>query len=126
MDLEKIISESGLNFLKNIDFEEKTPGRFFQKEKIDLGNGWRQFYVILLPNVESPTHNHSKERFIETHLLLFGEGKFIIYKEHTKQEVNLEVGKFHKVFSDLKNNPKHKYIAGKQGSITLALEILKK
>ena len=126
MDLEKIIDDSGFKFLKNITFEEVTPGRFFQKEKIDLGNGLRYFYVILMPNIESPIHDHSKEKIIETHQLLFGDGKFIIYENNNKQEINLELDNFHKVFSNFENTPKHKYVAGKKGSITLAIEILKK
>ena len=121
MIIDKIIKKSGLLFLKNIEFEEKTLGRYFQKNKIDIGNGLKYFYVLLGPNTESPVHNHKNEDMEETHLLLFGSGKFIIYGEEEK-EINLELGKFHRVFSTFDNAPNHKYIAGPEGSITLALE----
>lgn len=121
----EMIGRSGLDFLKNIEFEEKSEGRFFQKEKIDLGNGLRHFYVILCPNVESPIHNHQGENMDETHLLLYGSGKFVIYgggSSGGQSELELEIGKFHPIFSTQTSTPNHKYIAGPNGSICLALE----
>ena len=53
-----MITESGLDFLNTVAFEQITKGRFFQREKIDLGHGRKQFYVILGPNIESPIHDH--------------------------------------------------------------------
>jgi hypothetical protein len=122
--LSKMIEQSGLNFLNNIEFEEKSPGRFFQRKKIELGSGIKQFYVILGPYAESPVHNHSGENMDETHLLLCGSGKFIIYNEHGEiaEEMKLELGKFHKKFSTAISSPNHKYIAGPEGSICLASE----
>ena len=121
---EELIKKSGLSFLKGIDFEEQTPGRFFQKEKLNLGQGFRQFYVILGPNIESPIHNHAGQNMSETHMLLYGEGKFIIYddKGRENQQLVLDKGKFHQIFSTTTKSPDHKYIAGPEGSITLALE----
>lgn len=119
--LTEMIRKSGLNFLKSIEFEERSPGRFFQKEKIDLENGMKQFYVILGPNIESPIHNHKGEEMDETHLLLYGSGKFIIYGDN-ERELELEIGKFHPIFSTQTSTPNHKYIAGSEGSICLALE----
>ena len=119
--LTEIIEESKLDFLKNIEFEEKTPGRYFQKEKINLGNGYKQFYVVLGPNIESPIHNHKGENMVETHLLLYGSGKFIIY-EDSLRELKLKLGDFHEIFSTESTCPDHKYIAGSKGSVCLALE----
>ncbi len=119
--LKKILSKAHLDFLQKIAFTEITPGRFFQKEKIDLGNGYKQFFVVLGPNVESPVHNHKGQNMEETHLLFYGSGKFIVYGEEI-EEVNLEMSKFHKIFNTKDKTPDHKYIAGPQGSITLALE----
>ncbi len=120
--LEGFVNNLKLDFLQNIEFIEVTPGRFFQKEKIDLGNGYKQFFVVLGPNIESPIHNHKGQKMEETHLLLYGSGKFLIYRGGGIEEIILEKGKFHKIFSDQANCPDHKYIAGKEGSITLALE----
>ncbi|MEE9525437.1 MAG: hypothetical protein V3V78_02405 [Candidatus Woesearchaeota archaeon] len=117
----EMIAKSRLDFLKDIEFEEITSGRFFQKDKIDLGNGLKQFYVILGPNVESPIHNHKGENMDEKHLLLYGSGKFIIYEANEK-ELELEKGVFHPIFSTQTYSPDHKYIAGKEGSICLVLE----
>ena len=117
----EMIRKSGLDFLKNIEFEEMGKGRFFQKEKIYLGKGLRQFYVILGPNVESPIHNHQGENMDEIHLLLYGSGKFVIYGD-IERVIELEIGKFHPIFSTQTSTPNHKYIAGSDGSICLALE----
>ena len=118
-----IISRSKLGFLKKIEFTEITPGRFFQKTKIDLGNGWKQFFVILGPNIESPMHNHENQNMEETHMLLYGSGKFVIYDKDSKQkELILSPGEFHEIFSTFNNSPNHKYIAGPKGSVTLTLE----
>jgi len=124
MNVKEIIAKPELSFLNGIEFEEKTPGRFFQKEKVDMGNGFKQFIVILGPNIESPIHNHTGQNMAETHLLLYGEGKFIIYNEDGSVNgvLNLKQGEFHETFSDEKVSPNHKYIAGPKGSITLALE----
>jgi len=123
-DISNIIQKSGLNFLKNIEFEEITKGRYFQKEKINLGNSLKQFYVILAPNIESPIHTHKGQNIEETHLLLYGSGKFIIYDLHNnpEHEIVLFKGQFHKIFSAPEFTPLHKYVAGSEGSITLALE----
>lgn len=120
--LENILDKSGLDYLHKEDFEEKTPGRFFQKEKVDLGNGLKQFIVVLGPNIKSPIHNHQGENLTETHLLLWGSGRFIIYEDGEESELILEKGKFHEIFTTPLKNPDHKYIAGPEGSITLALE----
>lgn len=117
----QLIKKSGLTFLENLEFEEKNKGRFFQKDKIDLGNRLKYFYVILGPNVESPIHNHKGENVDETHLLLYGSGKFVIYDD-TERELKLEIGKFHPIFSTINSFPNHKYVAGSEGSIVLALE----
>lgn len=118
--IKKIIKKSGLDFLEEVDFEEKSKGRFFQKEKTEMGN-LKFFYVILGPNVESPVHNHKGENMEEAHLLLYGSGKFIIYPE--EKELKLKKGKFHPIFSSKDHTPDHKYVAGPEGSVCLALEI---
>jgi len=122
--LELLIAESGLDFLKEIEFIEKSPGRYFQKEKIGLENGMRQFYVILAPNAQSPIHNHIGENMDETHILIHGSGKFLIYDNegNIKKELELKKGEFHPIFSTPSESPNHRYIAGPKGSITLALE----
>ncbi|HLX55126.1 MAG TPA: hypothetical protein VKR58_14365, partial [Aquella sp.] len=105
------------------DFEEKTPGRFFQKEKVELGEGFKQFIVIHCPSNESPIHNHQDDNMLETHLLIWGSGKFVIYdKGKPIKELPLIKGKFHEIFSNIQNNPDHKYVTGAEGSVTLALE----
>lgn len=120
--LQEIIRKSNLDFLKDINFAEITPGRFFQKEKIDLGGGLRQFIVVLAPGVESPVHNHAGQNMEETHMLLWGSGKFLIYENGVVKELILEKGKFHKIFTTPSYAPDHKYVAGPEGSITIALE----
>lgn len=122
--LEEMIAESGLEFLSRIDFEEPTPGRFFQKRKVNIGNGLVQFYVVLGPNIESPVHNHAGQNMTETHLLLHGSGEFVIYDQQgePEREVELVRGIFHEKFSTATQTPDHKYIAGPQGSICLASE----
>ena len=124
MGIKEIIAKSRIDFLNSLYFEEKTPGRFFQKEKVDLGEGFKKFIVILGPNMESPIHDHIGQRMTETHLLLYGEGKFIIYNKDgsINREVHLKKDQFHEIFSTSENSPKHKYVAGHEGSITLALE----
>jgi hypothetical protein len=122
--LESIIEKSGLDFLRRIEFEQVTPGRYFQKEKTDIGNGCKMFFVVLGPNVESPVHNHAGQNMEETHLLLYGSGKFILYvdKNRPLKKFVLEEGKFHKPFSTKSETPDHQYVAGSRGSITLAIE----
>ncbi|MCC6447446.1 MAG: hypothetical protein IT215_02020 [Chitinophagaceae bacterium] len=121
--LNKIIEDSKLNFLNNIEFIEKTPGRYFQKNKTLISDNEYQFYVVLGPNVESPIHNHVGQNMEETHKLLYGSGKFIIYRDNGKTEqLELKLNEFHPIFSDMQNTPDHKYIAGPKGSVTLALE----
>lgn len=120
--IEDIIKKSKLDFLNEIKFVEKTPGRFFQEQKTDIGNGWYQFYVILGPNIESPIHNHNGQNMEETHMLLWGSGKFIIYSPQKETELILRKNEFHKIFSTKNITPDHKYVAGQEGSVTLALE----
>ena len=118
---EEIINKSGLDFLRDINFVEKSEGRFFQKRKEDLGEGLKQFYVILLPRVESPVHDHKNENMMETHLLLYGSGRFVVYGGN-ERILKLKKGKFHPVFTTPNFSPRHKYIAGQKGSICLVLE----
>jgi hypothetical protein len=122
-----MIGASGLKFLEDVAFDERTPGRYFQREKTDVGHGFRQFYVILAPGVESPVHDHVGDTMTETHLLLYGGGKFILYDEEggETETVPLEIGTFHPIFSTQEETPKHKYVADPElGSITLALEYI--
>jgi len=120
--LDDMVRKSGLLFLEGIRFDEVSKGRFFSPME-DLGNGWRQFYVVLEPSVEGPIHNHAGQRMEETHLLLYGSGKFIVYDcDVPKREIVLVLGRFHEVFSTATQTPDHKYVAGADGSITLALE----
>jgi hypothetical protein len=122
-DLQKMIGASGMSFLSNIEFEEKSPGRFFQKRKISLNDRSESFYVVLCPGVESPVHNHTGEELEETHVLLYGSGKFIIYNnEGSERELVLEKRVFHPIFSTAFYSPDHKYIAGSDGSICIAFE----
>lgn len=123
--LNEMIRKSGLRYLDGLTFEERSPGRYFQREKTDLGHGFRQMYVILAPGVESPIHDHRGEGMTETHLLLYGGGTFIMYDDEGNETgtVLLEIGTFHPVFSTPETTPRHKYVADPyQGSITLALE----
>jgi hypothetical protein len=120
--LEEFIKKSGLLFLLEIEFSEKTEGRFFQKQKKELKDGGKCFYVVLLPNVESPVHNHAGQNMSETHQLLFGSGKFVVYDADGKREIELERNIPHPVFSTPEHSPDHKYVAGPEGSIVLALE----
>jgi len=124
MNVQGMIKKSGLDFLKDVEFERVTKGRFFEKEKTDMGNGLRQFFVILGPHIESPIHHHRGQGVAETHLLLYGSGTFIIYdkKGHVEREMKLERGIFHRIFSNAAFSPDHKYVAGPDGSIVLALE----
>lgn len=123
-ELKDIIERSRIGFLTRVEFEKVSEGRYFQKEKIIMGSGFDQFYVILLPNAESPIHNHTEDRIEETHLLLYGSGKFEIYddKGDVIRELELKRGEFHEVFSNRERHPNHKFIAGPEGSICLALE----
>lgn len=123
--LTEMIRKSGLRYLDGLTFEERTPGRYFQREKTDLGHGYRQMYVILAPGAESPIHDHRGEGMTETHLLLYGGGTFILYDEEGNETgaVPLGIGTFHPVFSAPDVTPRHKYVADLDyGSITLALE----
>lgn len=122
--MDEIIESSGLYFLKDIGFEERTENRFFQKYPLILNNEAR-FLVILGPSVESPVHNHAKENMTETHLLFYGSGRFEIYddKGEVKRKVKLQRGRFHEPFSTPEHSPQHKYVAGPEGSICLALEV---
>jgi len=120
--LEKLIRRSGLDFLMNLQLSEKTPGRIFSEK---FGGGKiRFFYVVLLPGVESPIHNHAGENMDETHMLLHGSGRFYVYNQEgeMEQKINLRKGRFHGVFSTREFTPNHKYVAGPEGSVTLALE----
>ena len=83
-----------------------------------------QFFVVLEPNVESPVHNHKGQNMEETHLLLYGSGKFIVYDENNKpkREIVCEKGKLHEIFSTVTETPNHKYVAGPEGSIAMAFE----
>lgn len=122
--LETMLIEAGITFLGPSDFEERTPGRYFQKRQTDLGYGFRQFYVVLGPGVESPIHDHVGERLTETHLLLYGGGTFLLYDEDGKESgvMVLERGRFHPIFSTPDTTPRHKYVADPEmGSVTLAL-----
>jgi len=121
--LESLIEKSGHLYLKKLEFNELTPGRFFSKRVIDFGNGWKHFFVVLGPNVESPIHNHSGQNMAETHYLIYGSGKFIVYGDNKpKLEIVLQKGRLHEIFSTPHFTPNHKYVAGPEGSITMAFE----
>jgi hypothetical protein len=123
--LEEMIEKSGLHFLRNAEFTEMTKGRYFQKEKRDIGSAFKQFYVILGANIESPVHNHKGADMLETHLLLYGSGKLVIYDKEGEVQEELELcrGEFHRIFSTKSETPNHKYVAGPDGSILLAFEM---
>ncbi|NTV40743.1 MAG: hypothetical protein HGA61_00510 [Candidatus Moranbacteria bacterium] len=127
--LKEILEKSRLSFLDADDFEERTPGRFFQKKKIQISERIQQFYVVLAPGIESPVHDHKGECLTEMHLLLYGGGKFEIFDDsgNIVRTVELEIGTFHPIFSTPTQTPKHKYVADLNlGSITLALEFIHK
>jgi len=121
--LEEMIESSEMVFLRGLKFEEVSPGRHFS-QKIDLGNGWTQFYVVLGPNAESPVHNHAGENMEETHVLQYGAGSFFIYDGtgEISRVIILKKGEPHEIFSTPSETPNHKYVAGPKGSITIALE----
>ena len=120
--LEDIINRFGRGEeLSENDFEEITPGRWFEKKR-RVQEGVYEFFVVLGPNKESPVHNHKGEDMAETHQLREGSGKFEIYDKNGEITEVLELvqGVFHKIFSTADTTPDHKYIAGPMGSICLA------
>ncbi|MEI6731773.1 MAG: hypothetical protein WCK90_03780 [archaeon] len=121
--LQKLITEAKMPYLANLQWNEETLGRHFSEKRSPMKN-IRTFWAALEPNVNSPIHNHRLDFMCETHILVHGSGKFIIYDPDGKSARNIQLikGIPHEVFSNYIIHPDHQYIAGEEGSICLAFE----
>jgi len=102
-------------------FRQVTPGRYFSERK--HCDSITEFYVVLEPNVKGPVHNHAGQNMEETHVLLYGAGRFVIYKDgKPARELPLEIGVPHEIFSTPKETPDHQLVAGPEGAVLMAFE----
>jgi hypothetical protein len=104
-----------------LTFRQVTQGRYFSERK--HCDNIAEFYVVLEPNVKGPVHNHAGQNIEETHVLLYGSGKFIIYRDGLPvRELPLEQGVPHEIFSTPKEAPDHQFVAGPEGAVLMAFE----